>query len=59
MHFSDIVDNNSDIKVNSINHEIDSRYEKLYKEELEKTIELEKELKELQGKLNNIKNIIE
>lgn len=56
---SDIVDNNPEPKTNSISHEIDSRYEKLYKEELEKTIELEKELKELQGKLNNIKNIIE
>lgn len=56
---SDIVDDKPVEVKPSINHEIDSRYEKLYKEELEKTIELEKELKELQSKLNNIKNIIE
>ena len=34
-------------------------YKQLYHDELEKTIELEKELKELHSKLNNIKNIVE
>ena len=39
--------------------EDDSDYKQLYHDELEKTIELEKELKELHSKLNNIKNIVE
>jgi len=34
-------------------------YKQLYHDELEKTVELEKELKELHNKLNNIKNIVE
>lgn len=34
-------------------------YEQLYNDALEKTVELEKELKELHSKLNNIKNIVE
>ena len=37
----------------------DADYKQLYQDSLEKTIELEKELKELHNKLNNIKNIVE
>lgn len=56
---SNLVDNNVEVPVDTQTSEDDSDYKQLYHDELEKTIELEKELKELHSKLNNIKNIVE
>ena len=59
---SDILANNNvpvAEKKEEIKTEDETDYEQLYNDALEKTVELEKELKELHSKLNNIKNIVE